>query len=240
MKQLMLRALIILPILLAASTACGQSSSLGNRAAEKTAQQEAADVDLGRESSTLQGNPVLEANSLIAIPVSPPKEFQIHDIVTIIVRQQKTWESDADMESRRRFGVESELEAFVKFTGGGIGESLFRRGKPNIEYDLNTRVSNEGDATREDRFVTRISGKIIDVKPNGNLVIEAKGSIEHDEDTSVVRLTGTVRSTDVTPDNTVLSTQVADLAIAVENTGSVRDAAARGWVTKLLDWLKPV
>ena len=52
--------------------------------------------------------------------------------------------------------------------------------------------------------------------------------------------TGTVRSADVTPDNTVLSTQVADLNIDVKNSGAVRDASSRGWLTALLDWVKPV
>ncbi|MHC4063066.1 MAG: flagellar basal body L-ring protein FlgH, partial [Planctomycetota bacterium] len=190
--------------------------------------------------SDYQGNPLLERSSLIAIKVKPPKQFKVHDLITIIVRQQKRYESEAELESRKKFEIESTLDAFIKHLDGGIGAAAFRRGKPNIDYEFKSRLRNEGDNSREDTFITRISGKIVDVKPNGNLVIQASSRIDHEEESAVVTLTGECRSTDVTPDNTVLSTQVAELRITVENTGAVRDAASRGWITKLLDWLKPI
>jgi len=120
-----------------------------------------------------------------------------------------------------------------------LGATTFYRGKPNVDYKFGTRLKSEGDNNREDTFITRISGKIIDVKPNGNLVLEATSQIDHEQESATVTLTGECRSVDVTPDNTVLSTQIAELRIEVENTGAVRDATTRGWVIRLLDWLKP-
>jgi flagellar L-ring protein precursor FlgH len=52
-------------------------------------------------------------------------------------------------------------------------------------------------------------------------------------------LTGTCRSEDITPDNTVLSTQIAELEIKVTNSGAVRDGSRRGWITRLLDIVRP-
>ena len=222
------------------SPALAQTSSIGKQSARgvETPAAPAAGSTFG--VPLYQGNPLLEASSLIAVPVKPPKEFQRHDIITIIVRQQKKFEADGELRTKKKFELESTLDAFFKFIDDGIGASAFRRGKPNVEYEFESRVKNEGDTTREDIFTTRISGHIVDVKPNGNLVIEARSRIKHDEEEALVTVTGVVRSTDVTPDNTVLSTQVANLTIDVKNTGAVRDASTRGWLIRTLDFLKPI
>ena len=222
------------------SAASAQTSSIGQRSDRGVGTPVVPAVGSAREGPAYQGNPLLEAYSLIAVPVKPPKKFKRHDIITIIVRQQKKFEADGDLESKKKFEVESTLDAFLKFIDDGIGASAFRRGKPNVDYEFESRVKNEGDTTREDTFTTRISGHIVDVKPNGNLVIEARSRIKHDEEEAIVTVTGVVRSTDLTPDNTVLSTKVANLTIDVKNTGAVRDASTRGWLTRALDFLKPI
>jgi len=218
-----------------------QTSSLGKRPERVVATGRAAPhAALPRESQAgYQGNTVLEQNSLFGIEIQPPKEFKVHDILTIIVRHQKKFEADAELENKKDFEIKSELDAFFKPTAGGLGAATFHRGKPNVDYSFGSRVKGEGDSKREDSFVTRISGTIVDVKPNGNLVIEATSRFRHEDEVAVVTLTGMCRGSDVTPDNTVLSTQVADLDIKVSNSGGVRDAATRGWITRLLDALKP-
>ena len=71
------------------------------------------------------------------------------------------------------------------------------------------------------------------------LVLEAKARIVHDDEVSVVTLTGKVRKEDVTLDNTVLSTQLADKEITIENEGSLRGATRQGWISKLIDFMRP-
>ncbi len=225
---------------LPAGRAGAQASSISKRAAVSSDAALPPGGRPGAQPGAYAGNPFLEAHSLLAVPVQPPKVFKKHDLITIIVRQQKKFEADGELESKKKFEIQSTLDAFFKFVDDGIGASSFRRGKPNVDYEFESRLKNEGDTKREDTFVTRVTGHIVDVKPNGNLVIEAKSRVEHDQEVAVVTVTGVVRSTDVTPDNTVLSTQIADLDIHVENAGAVKDAATRGWITRLLDFLKPV
>jgi flagellar L-ring protein precursor FlgH len=77
------------------------------------------------------------------------------------------------------------------------------------------------------------------VKPNGNLVLEAKKNVQiGDDEGYTISLTGECRGEDVTPQNTVLSTQVADAEIKVENRGAAKDASQRGWLKKLGDKLR--
>ena len=237
--------LILLAVIASGSPVAGQMSSIGQKAKEKKVepgpvQPKASQATTSkREITEYQGNPTIEKASLIAVKVNPPKTFKTNDIVTIIVRQKKKYESEGDLESKRDYEISSELDAFIKFFGGGVGSAAFRRGKPNVGYKFGTDLKHEAEATREDSFETRISGKIIDIKPNGNLVLEAQSRIEHDDETAVVTLTGECRSSDVTPDNTVLSTQVADLNVVVKSQGPVKDGSSRGWISGLLDLLRP-
>lgn len=193
----------------------------------------------GREGSPYKGNPKLERRSLIAVKVQPPKKFHVHDLITVIVRQQAKYESDGSLNSKKEADIESKLDAFINFVDGGLGAAAFRRGKPNIKFELDTELKNKAKKDREDRFVTRITAEIIDVKPNGNLVIEARARQIFEDEITCMALSGICRSVDVTPDNTLLSTQLADLNLEVKNHGAVRDGSSRGWLQKLLDRTKP-
>jgi flagellar L-ring protein precursor FlgH len=226
---------MLIAAMTAASTAAGQTTSVRKRQTPGAPTQESK-----REARERPGNRVLEAHSMVAVPVEPPKTLKVHDLITIIVRQQRTYESDGELQTKKRFEIASQLDAFIKFMDGGIGASTFSRGKPNIDYRFGQRIKNESDKDREDRLITRITAEIIDVKPNGTLVVQARSEIRFENEVAKTTLTGTCRKEDVTPDNTVLSTQLANLAFDAHNSGAVRDGSRRGWLVRFLDLIRPV
>lgn len=220
------------------STALGQTSSI----AKRHARQPKPDVMSGpntRDPNARRGNPTLEKYSLAAVPVKPPKTFAPHDLITIIIREQVKYEADGELETKKKFDIKSNLSAFFKPIDGGLGAALFSRGAPDVDFKIDNKLKNEADKEREDRLTTRVTSEVIDVKPNGNLVLQARGTVTFDNEVSVVTLTGTVRSRDVTPDNTILSTQLANKNISIQNAGAVRDGSRRGWVPRLLDAIGP-
>ncbi len=229
--------LVTLAALLLGSNAFGQTSSLG----AKQRKLEASRVPkvVPREATVRERNPVYERYSWVTLTPAPPKKFKPGDLLTIVVRERRKYEADADLETKKEFDIKSELDAFIKGTAGGIGAADFRRGKPTIDYKFQNTLKHEGDTNREDKLTTRLTASIIDVKPNGLLVIEATSRIQHDDEISTITLTGTCRKEDVTPDNTILSTQIADKAMTVSNEGALRAASRRGWIPRLLDLLRP-
>lgn len=218
--------------------AVAQTSSLGARKRQVDVNKSGVELEM-REAPPRPRNFVYERFGWIASTPVSPKTFKPGDLLTVIVREQKKWEADSDLETKSKFDVKSELDAFVKPTEGGLGAAEFRRGKPNIEYKYDMKNKSEGDSSREDKLTTRLTGKIIDVKPNGLLVLEARAKITHDDEISEITLVGTCRKEDVTADNTVLSTQIADKEVVVGNKGALRSAATRGWIAKILDVVKP-
>lgn len=228
-----IRTIAMLAMLVAAMPAMAQSSSISKQHAR-------VNDDPSREVPEVKGNPTVENNSLIAVKEQEPRKFKVNDLITIVVRVQTQYEADGKANARRQSNLTSELEAFIKFTGGGIGATPFRRGKPNIGYSGTFNQRNDAESEREDRLTTRITGKIIDVKPNGNLVVEARSSMHHDDEQHDMTLTGTCRSIDITPDNTVLSTQVSNLDIDIVTKGSIRNSTRPGWIGTIYDWIRPL
>ena len=80
-----------------------------------------------------------------------------------------------------------------------------------------------------------ISAEVVDVRPNGNLVVEAHKSVKDNEDVWDQSIHGLIRPQDVLPNNTVLSENIAELMIDKREIGHVRDAYRRGWLTRLYD-----
>ena len=88
----------------------------------------------------------------------------------------------------------------------------------------------ESDIELRDQLTFRIASHIVDIQPNGNLVIEGHRTIRINEEIWQQSLTGIVRRTAIGPDRTVRSDEIADLRIEKREMGFVRDSYKRGWL----------
>ena len=81
-----------------------------------------------------------------------PREFAVHDLITIIVREQRKFESDAELETKKKFDVKSSVNAFFEFIDGTLGATSFSNGKPNVDFKFNSNLKNESDKDRQDKL----------------------------------------------------------------------------------------
>jgi flagellar L-ring protein precursor FlgH len=175
----------------------------------------------------------------MAVQVPKPRRFKVNDLVTVIVREDKRSQSDAKIESEKKWEVESELKEWIRIHDHKLIPQNFSNGIPSVDFNWNDKYDGEGKNERKDSLTTRITATIIDVKPNGTLVLEDIKTIKTDEDVQILRLTGTCRSEDVSAENTVLSTQLARAKIETEHSGPSRDASKRGWLKQFVDFVNP-
>lgn len=234
----------------------GQSNSLRKRAAQVRQQRAPASQPAsygrvrrlvpvasprrsGAPSAAPTPNPALLRASLIAVEPPQPRKLKVHDLVTIIVREDRRSISDAKLKSEKKWTIDAELRDWIRFHDHKLIPQNFPVGNPAIGFDLDSKYDGKGKNDRKDSLTTRVTAEIIDVKPNGTLVLEAKKTIEMDADVQIVTLTGVCRSEDVTAQNTVLSTQLASAHISVKDTGPARDATRRGWLMRAFDLLRP-
>lgn len=181
----------------------------------------------------------LENSSFTFIKLEPPREIKINDIITIIVDYKTQHISVGNLQRRKRSNMEAVLEEWIRFKNGNLVATPFGDGNPGIQAELNNQVQTQVQLNSGDTVKFSIAATVVDIRPNGNLVIEAHQRIENNEDTYEQRLSGIVRREDVLPNNTVLSEDVAELTVEKWETGHVRDGYKRGWLLRLLDRIGP-
>ena len=180
------------------------------------------------------------AASFVAVALPPPRQFTVNDLVTIIIRESVEAHSRSQLETEKTVNFKGQISDFPNLRAQDLmnlqlGPSRFSRGRPKLGVEFDSDFEGEGQRRRHDTFITRISARIIDIKPNGNLVLEGRKSIKTDTESSRLLITGTCRPQDVNADNTILSTHLYDLNVTSDHAGHLRQAAAKGWLTRLLD-----
>lgn len=108
---------------------------------------------------------------------------------------------------------------------------------PPISASGGDSLRSQGSTTRGGSLNARMTAQVVEVLPNGNLVIEGRQTIIVNGEEQVIIVSGKVRPQDIAPDNTVLSTFVADASIAYYGTGPVGDKQQPGLLTRLFNWL---
>jgi flagellar L-ring protein precursor FlgH len=234
----------------AGPSAAGQGRELPPRAIHNEAADRAAAGMRAHGSSLLKatmharqdpGQARLADLSFSAVPEPIPRTLRKHDQVTIIVREESEVRSRGTTELKKEAEFEARLEEFIRLKirnaeieGGALGAS-----PPSVRASGTRDFKGEGRVDRSDKFTTRIQAEIVDVKPNGTLVLQARSRIRTDDEDRYFVLTGTCRVDDVSADNTILSSQLYDKDLVQRNKGGIRNTTKRGWLGNLLDAITP-
>src|SRR5690606_17676746 len=87
------------------------------------------------------------------------------------------------------------------------------------EIETGKKFKGDGKFDRSDEVTARITAEVIEVLPNGNLVLEARSMVTTNLEATIIRLTGICRPDDISAANTILSSQVHDLRLEKIHTG---------------------
>lgn len=178
-------------------------------------------------------------SSWITVAEPQPKAFHIHDLITIVVHEVSKHTTKADTKADRDMKAEATLADWISLTGGDLRPDKQSNGDPKISMSMNREFEGKSDIKREDTLSTRIQAEIIDIYPNGNLLLEAVHKVTTDEETTTITLTGICRSQDIGVDNTIISSSLANLNVAKQHTGIAYDTNKRGWMWRFLDTINP-
>jgi flagellar L-ring protein FlgH len=182
--------------------------------------------------------------SLIAVDAPKPKRYRKNDVLTIVVREDSDSISNGQASSKKTqdydLALQQWIQAGLDMNGlpklSVVGES----GKlPEIKFKYANNRQSDASAERSDSFSARIEAVVVDVKPNGTMVVEAQKQIVVDREVQVFKLSGLCRVEDIAVDNSILSTQLANLSVSKKTNGTVRDGTDRGWLNEIIDALNP-
>ena len=174
------------------------------------------------------------------VPPVSARLLKLHDIVSIRIEETSTSLASGNATSRKTTSYDAELKDWIRLVG-------LDTIKPDPQSDGNQRVqANQSEVYRGDStirtseaFTRNIAAEIVDIKPNGHIVLDATKVIEENDNSWRYSLTGICRSQDIGPDNVVLSRNLIQSHIKKQDLGHVRDGYSRGWLTKLVARIKP-
>ena len=176
--------------------------------------------------------------SWIYIDEPEQREFKINDLVTVIVSEKSEVTINSRFNRQRTSSFSAELKEFVRITSGPTLENSAST-SPGIDGSQEDRIQATGQVTDKEGMTYRIAATIVDVRPNGNLVLEARKRINAGDDIWEYTLHGEIRYEDVLSNNTVLSENIANLNIKKRMEGRNYSSVKRRWGTKLYDMLWP-
>ena len=176
----------------------------------------------------------------------------VNDIVTILIAEQSSTSTDAktelskdqtrttnvnqaptllDMIARRT------VKWAIKPLLGWQTPSQIAENDTHQDSSDHSKHTGEGKIDRTAKTTGQITARVVKVLDNGNMVVEGRRSVIVNGETEVITLSGVVRPEDITSNNTVFSSQLADAEIQMVGRGVATEAQNPGIIYRFLDWI---
>lgn len=219
--------------------ACGLAMTIFSSAAGKKAVHEDSLAEYLARVQT--------ADSLTTAPISPGslwrdggpyaslaadyKAREVGDLVIIRIAEQTMAEASGAVASQRQFDTTSGISGIAgRIKTGGVN--------PLFAANSNSQLQGQAQTASKSSLQTSVAGQVVAVLSSGAMVVEARRQLLMNNERQTVLLRGVVRPGDITPDNTIISTQLANLEIELRGKGVISDATRRpNWAVRALLWL---
>ncbi len=170
---------------------------------------------------------------------SHKKNYKVGDAVTIIIDEstsaQQTGMTRSDKRSEDSFDFGLNVGSSSSGSSDKSDSSAFSLG---LEAKGDSEFEGSGRTSRTSTVKTTITATVIDIQPNGNLFIVGQRQLKINNENEQVEVSGVVRVEDITPDNTIHSSKIANAKVTVRGTsGAVADVQNPGFIKSVFGWL---
>jgi flagellar L-ring protein precursor FlgH len=154
---------------------------------------------------------------------------QVGDLLKILLDEQ----TDATKQASTGITKDNSTEISAPTV---LGKDITLNGNPlSTSLESANDFSGKSDSSQSNKLQGSITVTVSQVLPNGNLVVQGEKWISINQGDEYVRLRGIVRTVDITPDNTVLSTQVGNAQMTYRGKGAPAEANAMGWLARFFN-----
>ena len=108
-----------------------------------------------------------------------------------------------------------------------------------VDFATTNAFAGAGDTARKGQLTGNLAVRIARELPNGDLFLEGTKVVLINNEEYHLYVSGLVRPTDISPDNSVQSTRIADAQIEFTGRGDLADQQRKGWMIRLLDTMNP-
>jgi flagellar L-ring protein precursor FlgH len=169
-----------------------------------------------------------------------PRKLKVNDIVTVVVKENSAYFSEGSVDRRKNGLYDAVLKDWVKLASGlTLKPAEQPDGDPKASGTIQQTYKSDSELEMRSRIEFRVAATVVDIRPNGNLVLEAHATFQQDNEIFDTSITGIIRPDDITATNEVFSEDIAEPKIYRKSRGHVTDGIRRGWMTKVIDTINP-
>jgi flagellar L-ring protein precursor FlgH len=144
-----------------------------------------------------------------------------NDLISVVVSESLAASTDGTVKNSRASNASSQLTSlFGALKAGNALQNL-------VGQTSASGLNAQGTSATNSSLSTTFGGQVIEVLPNGMLVIEAAREVEFSQQTQTIMLRGLVRPEDISQQNQVLSTAISSLELEVRGKGIINDYTHR-------------
>jgi flagellar L-ring protein precursor FlgH len=161
------------------------------------------------------------------------------DVVTVVITEQASASKQATTDTVRTTALSAGIPNLMGLETSMTGIKNWMDLSNLLNANTSSKYDGSGSTTRTENLSATITARVIDVLTNGNLLIEGRRNIMVNHEDQIIILEGTVRPQDISTDNTVNSSQIADARITYSGKGIVSDRQSPGWLMNIIDKVWP-
>ena len=158
---------------------------------------------------------------------SDSKAHRVGDIISVILSESTQAQKNAKTELKKENSA-----TLNPITGFGGTPVNIKNKSIQFGYDQESDFKGDSKANQGNSLSGNISVHVLRVLPNGNLMIRGEKWMTLNNGDEYIRLTGIIRSQDISSSNTITSSKVANARIQYAGTGTFADVQEQGWLSK--------
>ena len=162
------------------------------------------------------------------------RNFQVGDVITVLLNES-TQAARSQVGSISRNSTNDMLSPGLAVLGNKLGGLM--KGTDFSKTDISNKGTGTADQTAS--LTGSVAVSVVEVMPNGNLVLRGEKQLALTEGSEVIQVAGIIRPDDVAPNNTVQSRRLANAQISYRGTGDLANATRAGWGTSAVLKLWP-
>lgn len=144
-----------------------------------------------------------------------------HDLIQVVVAENLTSSTDGTVKNSRASSANSGISGLLgTLKAGNALQNI-------ITQSASSALNAQGTSATDSSLNTTFGGQVVEVLPNGMLVVEAARQVEFSQQTQTILLRGLVRPEDISQQNQVLSTAISSLELEVRGKGIINDYTHR-------------
>lgn len=161
------------------------------------------------------------------------------DTVTVVITETASASKEATTSTARTTALSAGIPNLMGLETNMTGIKNWMDLSKLLNADTSSKYDGSGSTTRKENLNATLSARVVDVLGNGNLLIEGRRSVKVNNEDQIIVLDGTVRPKDISADNVIYSTQIADARISYSGKGIISDRQRPGWLMNIIDYVWP-